>query len=402
MTALLAEQKTANQWILIITIVACFTLGFVIIDLIRTTKEFERERELSKLQTEDALKAQAAAVKDAELKEEQAKNISKEILTPINAIRSLTSLLSDEDISDEAREYLDILNVSADSLANTANEVVGYTNLPTAKDITPESGAELKLFIPMTNILVVDDNLVNLRLIKALLSSTRANVVSVDNGYEAIDRIKNGEEFDIIFMDYLMPGMDGIEATKRIHRLQNEGELTPIIVLTANTGPEQTEEFFAAGMCDFVTKPISLRQLDQALIKWIPREKQQFVKMSEISMEKAIDVYRPERAIKDYWNDYDLFKSVLMLFLDTGDALVPALEETDREEIEIELAKFGRFTRSIRATRLEALINELTEAAIAPDKSLYRSKIYAVRNEYKRVSDTIHEFLDSHDANEGE
>ena len=402
MTALLAEQKTANQWILIITIVACFTLGFVIIDLIRTTKEFERERELSKLQTEDALKAQAAAVKDAELKEEQAKNISKEILTPINAIRSLTSLLSDEDISDEAREYLDILNVSADSLANTANEVVGYTNLPTAKDITPDSEAELKLFIPMTNILVVDDNLVNLRLIKALLSATRANVVSVDNGYEAIDRIKNGEEFDIIFMDYLMPGMDGIETTKRIHRLQNEGELTPIIVLTANTGLEQTEEFFAAGMCDFVTKPISLRQLDQALIKWIPKEKQQFVKMSEISMEKAIDVYRPERAIKDYWNDYDLFKSVLMLFLDTGDALVPALEETDREEIEIELAKFGRFTRSIRATRLEALINELTEAAIAPDKSLYRSKIYAVRNEYKRVSDTIHEFLDSHDADEGE
>jgi len=97
--------------------------------------------------------------------------------------------------------------------------------------------------------------------------------ISVDtaaSGFEAIEKIRNGSSYDIIFMDHMMPRMDGIEATKIIRDL---GYKNPIVALTANALAGQAEIFLKNGFDDYISKPIDIRQLNSALNKLI-RDKQ--------------------------------------------------------------------------------------------------------------------------------
>jgi CheY-like chemotaxis protein len=90
------------------------------------------------------------------------------------------------------------------------------------------------------------------------------------SGFEAVDKIKNGGVYDIIFMDHMMPRMDGIEAVKLIRSL---GYTAPIVALTANALAGQEEMFLNNGFDDFISKPIDIRQLNASLNKLI-RDKQ--------------------------------------------------------------------------------------------------------------------------------
>ena len=96
------------------------------------------------------------------------------------------------------------------------------------------------------------------------------SIDTVMSGFEAIDNIKSGKVYDIVFMDHMMPNMDGIETTKRIRNL---GYKEPVVALTANAVVGQAEVFLANGFDDCVTKPIDVRQLNAVLKKYI-RDKQ--------------------------------------------------------------------------------------------------------------------------------
>lgn len=123
-------------------------------------------------------------------------------------------------------------------------------------------------------VLVVDDNVINRRVAKSLLHTYDLEIVEAESGMEAIKRV--GETlFDIIFMDHMMPGMDGIEAVQHIRSECGENGTLPIIIgLTANAMEGVRETFLASGFQDFLTKPIDRRTLHMALLKWIPAEKQ--------------------------------------------------------------------------------------------------------------------------------
>ena len=314
MFAILTTSVSINEWLLILVIALACILAFVIFDYFRATKEKEREKAQMQERLDHADKERDEAIALARAKGTAATGISKEILNPINAIRTVVGLVADEDITDEIREYCEVLKISADSLAHTANEVLGYEAEEIDESAVRIEPDEKKLVIPDARILLVDDNKVSLRVAKALIKIFKPEIVSADNAYEAIDRIRNGEKFDLIFMDHLMPGMDGIEATKHIHELEGDGSRTPIVALTANTAGNLEQTFFNAGMCDFLAKPIVVKQLNAILRKWIAKDKQMYVDSAEALTDYMLDNYRPERAIKDYWNDFPLFKDVLILF----------------------------------------------------------------------------------------
>ena len=116
------------------------------------------------------------------------------------------------------------------------------------------------------DILVVEDNPVNQKLIVIFLQKAGFNVTVAGNGKEAVDIVSSGKVFDIIFMDIHMPVMDGVTATKEIRAM---GITTPIIALTANVIKEDMDNFIASGMNSHIAKPINFDKLNEVLLQYL-------------------------------------------------------------------------------------------------------------------------------------
>ncbi|MEC9367525.1 MAG: ATP-binding protein [Pseudomonadota bacterium] len=118
-------------------------------------------------------------------------------------------------------------------------------------------------------VLVVEDNQVNQMLIAAYLDRFGLDYEMAANGALALDRLTT-ESYDLVLMDVMMPEMDGIECTRRIRSLSGDIARTPIIALTANAMKGDRENYLAAGMDAYVSKPVSARDLFEAIAAHIP------------------------------------------------------------------------------------------------------------------------------------
>ncbi len=118
-------------------------------------------------------------------------------------------------------------------------------------------------------VLCVDDNPANLLLVKTLLGDMGAEVVAVDNGLAALEAVKQ-HTFDLVLMDVQMPGMDGRQTTEAIRHWEHTSGSAPlpIIALTAHALANEKRSLLQSGMDDYLTKPISDRQLAQVVLKW--------------------------------------------------------------------------------------------------------------------------------------
>ncbi len=136
-----------------------------------------------------------------------------------------------------------------------------------------EQGVGIFDFIaPEAEILIVDDNAINLTVAEGLLEPLRMHVDTATSGKEAIDKI-SAHRYDIIFMDHMMPEIDGVETTHIIRRFYPEYDNVPIVALTANAVEGTMEMFLQEGMNDFVAKPIEIKVLVSRVKKWLPSEK---------------------------------------------------------------------------------------------------------------------------------
>ncbi len=115
-------------------------------------------------------------------------------------------------------------------------------------------------------ILVVDDDMLNRRLMQILLTREGYQVDVAANGLEAFDAIKY-QQFDIVFMDLRMPVMDGLEASRRIREWEDGGKHTFIVALTASYLPEEGSQLFEAGIDNYVSKPFQMEHI-QRLLKY--------------------------------------------------------------------------------------------------------------------------------------
>lgn len=123
------------------------------------------------------------------------------------------------------------------------------------------------------HILVVDDNAINRKVVDAMLITYDLQPDDSDSGKDAIEKVKQ-KDYDIIFMDHMMPEMDGIEATKIIREeCDKKGRQPIIIALTANALRGAREMYLENGFDDFLSKPFERKQLSKLLERWIPKEK---------------------------------------------------------------------------------------------------------------------------------
>ena len=122
-------------------------------------------------------------------------------------------------------------------------------------------------------VMVVDDNVVNLRIMRELLMKYKINPVLISDGEQAVDAMKL-KRFDLIFMDHMMPGMDGVECAKRIRELEDgAGRDVKIIALTANAVKGIEKMFAQNGFDGFISKPVSVLRITQTLLDFLPAEK---------------------------------------------------------------------------------------------------------------------------------
>lgn len=138
--------------------------------------------------------------------------------------------------------------------------------------IRDEKQYEASFVAPNAHLLVVDDNEMNLRVFSSLLKSTQVQITKAASGRECLEYVRK-QHFDMIFLDHMMPEMDGIETLERMKQMpDNQSQDTPVIMLTANAVHGAREQYISEGFADFLSKPIFSDQLETMIRRHLPEE----------------------------------------------------------------------------------------------------------------------------------
>lgn len=223
-----------------------------------------------------------------------------------------------------------------------------------------------------TSALIVDDNEVNLMVMNQLLNQYNIDSVLAKNGMEAIE-IAQGQRFDVIFMDHMMPIMNGVEATNKIRAAKGPNKETPIIIVTANAIVGMKEEFLQEGLDDYISKPIEIKELNEVLRRWLPEDKIEEKACNETAIES--NAMQFVRQLSEFGIESiavceamgysaDTYKAIVDTFLISANKSLAQLEKADYEEdiesfrihvhgVKSALANIGADRLSQSAERLE-------------------------------------------------
>jgi len=218
------------------------------------------------VKTETAQKAlptnpAAAGTPDAQAAERFLRLMSHEMRTPLNGVMGLAQALEATPLDEAQRAILAELSASGARLESLVAGLLQYELGPapapqgSAEAVSPDGGLR---------VLLADDNPTNRKVVELMLDAAEIEVISVENGAEAVAALEGGA-FDLVLMDLRMPVMDGFEAIKAIRAAEPPGQRLPIIVVSANAGPEDREASAAAGADRHIAKPIRAETLFGAI-----------------------------------------------------------------------------------------------------------------------------------------
>jgi len=219
-----------------------------------------------------------------------------------------------------------------------------------------------RIKMPYARVLVVDDNPTNLDVAKGLMKPYGMQIDCVTGGRQAIDAILAEDViYSAIFMDHMMPEMDGIEATRRIREI-NTGyaKNIPIIALTANAVAGNEEKFFSSGFQGFLSKPIDLHRLDEVLRRFV-RSKDTEINIDGIDIEKGLERFE---------NDILAYRDILHSYAVHTRPVLSAIKAVDKDNLAdyaIKVHGIKGSSRGIFADRAGDLAEKLEAAARARD-----------------------------------
>ncbi|MDR0710499.1 MAG: response regulator, partial [Spirochaetaceae bacterium] len=198
----------------------------------------------------------------------------------------------------------------------------------------------IRTTMPSARVLVVDDVQTNIDVARGLMAAYELTVDGALSGQEAINLLRAGEpRYDIIFMDHMMPEMDGIHATQII-RLMDSGyaRKVPIVALTANALAGNRDMFIENGINDFLAKPVEIQKLNMILEKWIPKEKQrrkeerpdqEETEKETMSGIPGVDV---DAGLANTGSSVATYKKILSVFCADADSRISLIQEAARAE----------------------------------------------------------------------
>lgn len=300
------------------------------------------------------------------------------------------------------------------NLASSINGETVYSQYIDKKEV------QIAFKAPYVRALIVDDNDVNLRVAEGVLKLYDVNCVWAKSGKEAIELLKD-QDIDIVFMDHMMPEMDGVEATKIIRRVGGEyAKNLPIVALTANAVNDAKTFFLNNGFDDFISKPISLKSVDAVLRRCIPGEKIEWVKETDETVDSCVKddsegsevienqfvsnntmfvsmQINEETALENMGNQRDLFKELLEYCLELEEQrkqeIVESYEAQDWEEYAIRVHGLKGGMRSLGVEELALVAQEQEHAAKENRIEDVVAGHMHLMNEYERGHRSIEEYL---------
>lgn len=255
-------------------------------------------------------------------------------------------------------------------------------------------------------VLVVDDNLINRKVARSFLQTYGMEITEAESGMEAIELVQR-TKFDIIFMDHMMPVMDGIEAAQKIRNECGENGRQPLIIaLTANAMEGVRENFLANGFQDFIAKPLDRRAVHKMLLSWIPEDRRmagvswiENLKSNNDRFRKIIiEGIDTDEVAGHYGGSMEEYHELLQLYCLDGKRKLKVLrelwEEQDYESYGIEVHALKSASANVGAMRLSSRAKEQEKAVNRGDMAFVDSRISKLLTEYEEQLGYIQEYLD--------
>lgn len=257
----------------------------------------------------------------------------------------------------------------------------GTVGAATLGDHISEESATEEISLPFTaeaaRVLIVEDNLINARIEHAILHNYLINADITDNGADAVKLVRK-IRYDMVLMDYMMPDMDGADTTRAIRALTGEDperaayyENLPIVAFTANTAKESMDELLAAGMNDFLSKPVDISELERVLREKLPAECICYAcnpdgEGKSLSVLDSLGL-NTRAALMNFSNDEEEYKNVLITTCRSSDTkgkmLSYYLEQHDYKNYIVVIHGILGVAQVIGADMIAAKCRELERAA---------------------------------------
>ncbi len=263
---------------------------------------------------------------------------------------------------------------------------------------------------PDARILVVDDVPVNIKVFCGLLKDTMMNVDTATSGREALRKIRN-HTYDIIFLDHMMPDLDGIETLKLIRGMtEQKKKNTPVIMLTANAILGAKEEYLQKGFDDYLSKPIQKDKLLKLVRQYLPNE---LILTQEKATEEPaeskpimerIDFLNTELGLSFYGGDVDFYLEIVeaVLEADYSKKIQKFYEEEDWHNYQILVHSLKSSSKSIGAETLSAKALALESAAKILDLDFIHANHEDLMNTYRELLSQIRKLFNGSDSDETE
>lgn len=262
---------------------------------------------------------------------------------------------------------------------------------------------------PQAKVLVVDDVEMNLKVFVELLRDTQIQIDTAQSGLEAINKMEK-KKYDLIFMDHMMPELDGIETLHLMYLNPNcKNNNTPVIMLTANAILGARNEYLREGFTDYLSKPIKEQELEEMLLKHIPKEliemvdaskdKQDTKNVLEETNEKSfleqLDFLDTKIGIGYCANSEAVYKKVLQAYSSGTiyDLAQKAYEERDWDSYRIQVHALKSTSLNIGAAALSEQAKELEMAAKAKDEPYILNHHDAVMDVYTDIVGRLENIL---------
>jgi len=251
----------------------------------------------------------------------------------------------------------------------------------------------IRVSMPDCCVLVVDDVEENIFVAKGLMKPYNLQIETAASGYEALEKVRAGNTYDIIFMDHMMPGIDGIETTRL---LREEGYNHPIVALTANVVAGVKDIFIESGFDDFIPKPFDIVELDSILKKYNHNKQAQTSFMiSRLKHISGLDVNSALSAIGGTEDMYvDTVKITARLMPERIDN-IDRYKSNDLESFKVEIHGIKSVLSNIGANVLSISAAQLERAAIDSDTSFITKNYPAFRAGLASLSEELNDALQS-------
>ena len=250
---------------------------------------------------------------------------------------------------------------------------------------------------PDAHVLIVDDNTINLSVASGIIEPLGMHVDTANGAAETIEKVKK-LRYDIIFMDHMMPEVDGVETTHIIRRLVEGYENVPIIALTANVMGGTKEMFLREGMNDFVAKPIEVHEMVTMVRKWLPKEliipgsSKKKQEKSNSGTVPYIEGLNTRQALAMLGSE-KLYMQILRDFYQSIDKRIEmitrALDQQDIKAYTIEVHSLKSVSKQIGADGLSQFVARLEKAGNEHDTELISAKTDELIFGYKKCKELL-------------